>query len=641
MVLLSRWKSILSLWILPSFIFFGLGPPVWSQILIDHACTDLSKVPPSYIQTAKTQFRIWFAHTSHGSQITTGMEMLAGDPFTYSLNGSGNTLAYDDTLWADLGYEGDLTWVDTTRTQLNSPGNDRNMVMWSWCGGVYDNTEPGINAYLNAMNQLETDFPTVTFVYMTGHLPTPEEDDWSNLRARNNQIRSYCAANGKILFDFADIESYDPDGAYFFDQHAHDDCSYDGGNWADQWCAAHPGQCPSCTECAHSHCLNCLQKGRAFWWMMARLAGWDGGSGTTTPTATSTATPTSGGPTHTPTTTLTPTAEGATTTPTPTSLPGSEVTLSAILDACESLAPGDIPEDLFTPPVAAVYVATAADGGSDSNLGTSIDQPFEHLHAAINYANDHPETPLTIYLRGGVHYHESSEDRYLSINRGNLYVTNYQNEPVTLRPYYWPNNPSDDWGDQIAFEFYGDSQNITFDGLTLEGWQTLFFFGSELATPPLRNITLKNLVTRNFKRRGGSSEWATAFLETNYLTEGAIPTFANPATEHYQIENLILSHITIEGVDLGINVGDEVYANVKGMRIDHVNIINPPAGARRQRRGRHRLGELLWRAHGSLPDCEHRRRRHRLQILEGGGGQHLCRGNGTKRGQVLEWRRVD
>ena len=27
---------------------------------------------------------------------------------------------------------------------------------------------------------------------------------------------------------------------------------------------------------AHSHCLNCYQKGKAFWWMMARIAGWDG-----------------------------------------------------------------------------------------------------------------------------------------------------------------------------------------------------------------------------------------------------------------------------------------------------------------------------------------------------------------------------
>jgi hypothetical protein len=222
------------------------------------------------------------------------MEILSGDPFTYSPDGTGSTLAYDDSLSADLGHNGDLSWVGPTRDQLDSPTNDRNMVMWSWCGGVYDNTVEGINVYLSAMDQLETDYPMVTFVYMTGHLPSPGEDDYANLRARNDQIRDYCRTHDKVLFDFADIESYDPDGTYFFDQHAHDDCSYDGGNWADQWCAVHPGQCPTCAGCAHSHCLNCLQKGRAFWWMMARLAGWNGDAESPTPTAIPTATPTAG-----------------------------------------------------------------------------------------------------------------------------------------------------------------------------------------------------------------------------------------------------------------------------------------------------------------------------------------------------------
>jgi len=32
----------------------------------------------------------------------------------------------------------------------------------------------------------------------------------------------------------------------------------------------------ACDECAHSQALNCVLKGRAFWWMMARLAGWNG-----------------------------------------------------------------------------------------------------------------------------------------------------------------------------------------------------------------------------------------------------------------------------------------------------------------------------------------------------------------------------
>ena len=58
------------------------------------------------------------------------------------------------------------------------------------------------------------------------------------------------------------------------------DCYLDGvqHNWADEWCAANPGSdlCDSCS-CAHSKALNCNRKSRAFRWMMARLAGWNGG----------------------------------------------------------------------------------------------------------------------------------------------------------------------------------------------------------------------------------------------------------------------------------------------------------------------------------------------------------------------------
>jgi len=120
------------------------------------------------------------------------------------------------------------------------------------------------------MNQLEIDYPDVTFIYMTGHLDGTGES--GNLHIRNNQIRQYCLANNKILFDFADIESYDPDGNYFLDLNADDNCDYDGGNWAQEWCAEHPNSelCWPCT-CAHSQSLNCNLKGRAFWWMMARI----------------------------------------------------------------------------------------------------------------------------------------------------------------------------------------------------------------------------------------------------------------------------------------------------------------------------------------------------------------------------------
>ena len=42
-------------------------------IIIDHTCTDLSKIPEHWIEQAKEQLRISYGHTSHGSHPISGM----------------------------------------------------------------------------------------------------------------------------------------------------------------------------------------------------------------------------------------------------------------------------------------------------------------------------------------------------------------------------------------------------------------------------------------------------------------------------------------------------------------------------------------------------------------------------------------
>ncbi len=254
-------------------------------VIINHTSTNLSLVPEPAILNAKKTLHIAYGHTSHGSQIITGMTGLSqfsGSPHDRSLytwksdEGKGTLDLRDSVITGDLGNPDRRSWADRTRKYLNDH-KEVNVIMWSWCGQVSTAKESHINTYLFLMNKLESECPNVKFVYMTGHLDGTGVQ--GNLHIRNEQIRNFCRANNKILYDFADIESYDPDGKFFLDKGADDGCNYEGGtrNWAIDWQDSH-GRGTDWFECssAHSEPLNANQKAYAAWWLWARLAGWDG-----------------------------------------------------------------------------------------------------------------------------------------------------------------------------------------------------------------------------------------------------------------------------------------------------------------------------------------------------------------------------
>jgi hypothetical protein len=269
------------------------------SLIANHECTDITVIPQTAIETAKLQLHIAYGHTSHGSQVTDGMIGLVsfmngrGYPtnlYAYNNGGSGGVLDLRDyAMGGDVGYYPD--WVNNTRSYLGTPTDggrgtnhpEVNVIIWSWCGQASGYSQQNmIDYYLAPMTQLELDYPGIAFVYMTGHLDG--SGSMGNLNLRNEQIRNYCIANNKILYDFADIESYDPDGLVnYMALKANDNGDYDSDgnssldrNWAIDWQNSHVQGTDwySCSS-AHSQPLNANRKAYGAWWLWAKLAGWN------------------------------------------------------------------------------------------------------------------------------------------------------------------------------------------------------------------------------------------------------------------------------------------------------------------------------------------------------------------------------
>jgi hypothetical protein len=295
-----------------------------AAVIIDHTCTDLSLISDAGIEQAKSNLHIAYQHTSHGSQLVTGMNALKNFPpfgtkYEWSDDGSAG-LDLDD--YGIPGAEPDLSqgdyidvngvtpWVTATRNLLDDATNNHvNIIMWSWCSinmhnaqRYVDNMELLVAEYGEGGSSPRAAEHPVKFVFMTGHAQgqsenlydDPQLDGNGHVHYNNQHIRQHCIDNGRILFDFADIEAYDPDGDYFWDLAMYDDLDYNLGrtnNWGIEWCSANVGSeleqlttgndvagYGGCGNCAHSgsagsgETLNCVLKGRAVWWMMAELA---------------------------------------------------------------------------------------------------------------------------------------------------------------------------------------------------------------------------------------------------------------------------------------------------------------------------------------------------------------------------------
>ena len=265
-------------------------------IVVDSNCTDVSKIPFYWLEKVKDMVLI---HTgqSHGRQVPYGLANLEAIDSTYAVEISteGIPLAAD-TLRVSRAlrniYNSWSLSVDTTgfwdgedalnnvrRTlDYHAANGDRvDAILHTWSWDFRYITEVQVDNYLAALSTLESEYPDVTFIYMSdtddnAYNPSDPNEHWAyNWLQRRNQIKTYVLDNGKTLFDFGEIETWSADGTEqrtFIDwyynveiplRHSDLDGNYDGGE----------GGC-------HINEAGTVIKAKAMWWLLARIAGWDG-----------------------------------------------------------------------------------------------------------------------------------------------------------------------------------------------------------------------------------------------------------------------------------------------------------------------------------------------------------------------------
>ncbi|UCF04674.1 MAG: T9SS type A sorting domain-containing protein [bacterium] len=250
-----------------------------TPLIIDHHCAELSHIPMAWIDSVQANMKFHFAHTSHGSQLRDGLYTIEDEDFAYSFAYMNRSLPEEPGAFCifngqehDTYITPDEYWMTETGMNYTRDVLDHNPTInvstFAWCSELNSYSEGTVQAYLDSITVLESEYPDVTFIYMTGNAQGTDAEGYNRF-LRNEQIRQYCLAYNKVLYDFADLDCWWFDsttGVWEMNYY-----EYEG----DTIPVEHPEFTGS--NCSHANLASCYQKGEATWWVMARLAGWQVG----------------------------------------------------------------------------------------------------------------------------------------------------------------------------------------------------------------------------------------------------------------------------------------------------------------------------------------------------------------------------
>ena len=277
----------------------------------------LRSIPKEYIDKARTTLHIAYQHTSHGTHVSRGLFGLPdyknGDDALFDITNNApesGKLDFHDYAISSYAAPGETAidlsadetgFIQATRNFLDDDANDDiNVVMWSWCNiaghDVATNYLPGMDVLISEYGEGGSKIGTgagkrlqaVTFIFMTGHANQGDNVGDGKPKDQADLILNYCRENKFYCLDYYGIDTHDMEGNYWEDA-GDDGNSATGGNFYADFQNSHslgtdyyenrssPGG--SVTYGAHnSQHITANRKAFAMWYLLARIAGWDGES---------------------------------------------------------------------------------------------------------------------------------------------------------------------------------------------------------------------------------------------------------------------------------------------------------------------------------------------------------------------------
>jgi hypothetical protein len=276
----------------------------------------LRGIPKEYIDKARTTLHIAYQHTSHGTHVSRGLFGLQdykdGDDLLFGITNNAlmaGRLDFHDCTIASYAAPGEnasdlsaheTAFIQATRNFLDDEANDPiNVIMWSWCNiaghQIETNYLPGMDALISEYGEGGTKIGTgtgmrphaVTFIFMTGHANLGNNTGDGNPMNQAALIIEHCKKNVYYCLDYYSIDTHDLGDNYWEDAGDDGNSAAYGGNFYADWQKVHelgkdwyenkgsPGG-PVEFGAHNSQHITANRKAYAMWWILARIAGWDG-----------------------------------------------------------------------------------------------------------------------------------------------------------------------------------------------------------------------------------------------------------------------------------------------------------------------------------------------------------------------------